>query len=146
MNFENQSQEFDEGVSHALTVLQLIEENLKLYIRYSFKLIRVKLDISIPFKFNGDEYENSALETLIKIFSKLSDNEELIKSLHKITGKRNFIAHQAMVQYIKGPNDGSYHNDQYTKIKNIAVEAWQRLALLQVDIDKLNERIMSNKC
>lgn len=145
MTSKDLSQEFGKGVSHALTVFQVIEESLKLYIKFSFKLIRSKLDLSIPFEFSGKDYENAALETLIKIFSKLSDNKALIESLNKITGNRNYVAHQALVKYLHGADDGTHHDEHTQKITDISVEASKCLALLQQDLAALNTRIMGNK-
>lgn len=145
MTNQDLSQEFGAGVSHALTVFQIIEESLKLYIKFSFKLVRVRLDPSIPFGFNGKDYENAALETLIKVFSRLSSNTALIESLNKITSNRNYIAHQALVKYLHGPGNGAHHEEQSKKITDISVEAWKCLALLQQDLAALNTRIMANK-
>ena len=145
MTSKDLSQEFGAGVSHALTVFQLIEESLKLYITFRFKLIRIRLDPSIPFEFNGRDYENAALETLIKMFAKLSTNQSLIESLNKITGNRNYVAHQALVRYLHGSEDGTHHDEQSKKIADISVEAWKCLALLQQDHAALRTRIMGNK-
>lgn len=146
MTSKKLSQEFGAGVSHALTVFQVIEEGLKQYITYSFKLIRARLDPSIPFEFNGKDYENAALGKLIKIFSKLSDNKVLIESLNKITSNRNYVAHKAMVKYLVGGSEiGIHHDEQSKKVTDISVEAWKCLALLQQDLAALNTRIMGNK-
>ena len=145
MTNKDLSQEFGAGVSHALTAFQVIEESLKLYIKFSFKLIRVRLDPSIPFEFNGKDYEKAALQTLIKVFSMLSNNTALIKSLNKITSNRDYVAHQALVKYLHGSKNGTHHEEQSKKITDISVEACKCLALLQQDIAALNTRIMENK-
>jgi hypothetical protein len=142
MTTNDLSKEFGVGVSYALTAFQVIEESLKLYITYSFKLIRIRLDKSIPFEFSGKDYESVALETLIKIFSKLSDNQELITRLRKVTDERNYVAHQALVKYLGGPEDGSHHDEHSKRITSITVEAWACLAVLQQDLAALDKRIM----
>ena len=96
---------FGTDVNRALVAYQLIEENLKLYINFSFQLIRIKLSPSIPFKFEGAEFDNAPLERLLHVFSRLTDNELLVARLNKLKSDRNFVAHYALVDYLKGIGD-----------------------------------------
>jgi hypothetical protein len=61
--------------------------------------------------------------------------------LRKVTDERNFVAHQALVKYLGGPEDGSHHEEHSKRIKDISVEAWACLAALQQDLAALDKRI-----
>lgn len=132
--------EFGEGVVGALSIFQVIESSLKLYITYSFRLIQVRLGPNVAFNFNGDDYENSSLETLIKIFSKLSNNKELIEVLKQRKKDRNYVAHQAYIQYLKIEGEES-HTEHSEKIHEISVEAVKCLALVQAELVMLDKMI-----
>jgi hypothetical protein len=77
-------------VAHALSGCQLVEQELKLYISEGFDLVRKCVGSQTHFKMTGDDYANTALEGLIKVFKKLSDNERLSAERNKFKDKRNF--------------------------------------------------------
>ena len=136
------SDDFGAHVSQCLATFQVIEASLKMYITYSLKLIRVRLGESIPFAFDGADYENAALETLVKAFAKLTNNRSLVSLLRKVIASRNFVAHQALIVYMSGSEDGSHHIEHSKRIERIAIEAAECLLLLQRDLADLNGRIM----
>ena len=142
MSTHELSKEFKDSVIHGLSAFQLIEELLKSYIKYSFKLIRVNLDDSIPFSFDVQDYEKAALGTLTKTFGKLTSNDNLRKTLNRVASQRDYIAHQALVRYIKDPKDQEHHDLHKSKIDEIILEAWQCLFELKLEYEKLNNRIM----
>ncbi|MEN1930185.1 hypothetical protein WCE37_14515 [Luteimonas sp. MJ250] len=83
-------------VAHALTGCQLVEQQLKLYISEALELAKKCIGDKMPFNFAGDDYENSALETLIKTFKKLSNNAQLGTDLSAFKDQRNFLSHKAI--------------------------------------------------
>jgi hypothetical protein len=97
-------------VAKALAGCQAIELELKAYISHAFRNIDMVLrsyksnppspiaKFDAPFNFHGDDYKNSSLEQLIKVFQKLSDNVDLVKRLNQFKDKRNALAHKAIAQ------------------------------------------------
>lgn len=83
-------------VAHALTGCRLVEQELKLYISQALQLAARCIGSRMVFTFSGDDYENAALETLIKAFKKLSDNEQLARDLTRFKDERNFRSHRAI--------------------------------------------------
>ena len=138
------TQQFGTNVSSALLAFQLIEENLKLYITFSFKLIRIRLNQTVPFNFDGTEFENAPLERLLHIFARLTDNNPLVSRLNKLKKNRNFVAHFAFVEYLKSMDDPSQNEANREKLNTITKEAWVCFVILQEDIQALNTRIMGS--
>ena len=125
---------YSKEVSDLLLIYQMIEDSLKMYIEYSCKLIKVSLPPNIPFNFSGKEHENSALGSLIKAFSKYSDNESLIDNLKSLQNKRNFVAHRALVDFMaKGES-----KDDMSKLK---ANAWVTFSQVQAELTVLDSKI-----
>lgn len=72
-------------IARALSGCQLVEQELKLYITEALELAKKRIGNKMPFKMSGEDYANSSLEGLIKIFKKLSDNETLVSELIDIS-------------------------------------------------------------
>lgn len=83
-------------IARALTGCQLVEQQLKLYISESLDLAKKCIDGRMPFKFSGSDYQDSALDSLIKTFKKLSDNSALAQSLDSFKNERNFLSHKGI--------------------------------------------------
>jgi len=83
-------------VAYALSGCQLVEQQLKSYITDALDFIRKRLAGKLPFKMNGDDYEDVPLGRLIDVFRKLSDNEALVKDLNKFKAERNFLSHKGI--------------------------------------------------
>jgi hypothetical protein len=83
-------------VAHALSGCQLVEQQLKLYISEALELAKKCIGDQMAFKMSGGDYANSSLEGLIKTFKKLSDSEELSKSLEDFKDERNFLSHRGI--------------------------------------------------
>jgi hypothetical protein len=129
-------------VAKALSGCQLVEQKLKLYITEAFDLVRKKLEGELPFKLSGDQYEDSSLERLIDAFSKLSDNEELVKALRKFKDERNLLSHKAIVLciYPDGEFDESSARDMEPKLDAIEKEAER----IWGELHKVEGRVMVN--
>ena len=83
-------------VAHALSGCQLVEQELKLYITEALDLAKKCIGDKMRFKICGEDYANSSLESLIKIFKKLTDNETLVTELNQFKDERNFLSHQGI--------------------------------------------------
>lgn len=115
-------------VAHALSGCQLVEQQLKLYISQAFELAQKCVGNRMTFKFSGEDYENAALESLIKTFKKLSNNEQLIQDLNAFKDERNFLSHRAITSCLDPDMELSLSE---------AAEAEQRLLAIQDEANRL---------
>ena len=92
-------------VARSLGACQLVELELKLYIQQEFELVEKCVKGRLSFKMSGADYEDSALEQLIKTFRKLSNNPSLVARLEKFKKERNFVAHKAIAACLDPPCD-----------------------------------------
>jgi|SRR5690554_4446855 len=83
------------SVSKALLSYQMVEEALKLCIGFSYKIIAASNPPEVSFRFSPASINDAPLGNLIKMFSRVSNNESLIKELKtKDLGKwRNFLSY-----------------------------------------------------
>ena len=88
--------EFYQKVAMALTGCQLVEQELKLYITEALLLVDKFIENRMTFNMRGEDYKDSAMETLIKNFKKLNANKELIGELNKFKDERNYLTHKAI--------------------------------------------------
>lgn len=84
------------NVALALSGCQSVELELKLYITEAFQLVQKCLEGKMPFRMAGQDYAESSLEGLIKVFKKLNDNKALVARLEKFKDERNFLTHRAI--------------------------------------------------
>lgn len=82
-------------VQNALFYFQMIEEGLKNYVASAHEVIQRSLPAELVFRSDPKEYENAPLERLIKLFAKLTRNEEFVSRLNKLLEPRNYCAHRA---------------------------------------------------
>lgn len=122
---------YREGASHALAGYQLIESLLKTYISNHFKIVKFILGNQLYFGFTGNEYEQAPLERLVNIFSKLCNDDQLIRELRNEITHRNHIAHQSMlIMYSKrklGVEQFISLNDEMVKRNNTIANLLDRL-------------------
>ena len=119
-------------VAHALSGCQLVEQQLKLYITEALQLAKKRIGNIMPFKMSGDDYANAALEKLIGVFRKLSDNETLVSELNRFKDERNFLSHQGITHCLdyEGTLFYSTAAEYQSRLKAIEDEAGRlRLAL-----------------
>ena len=84
-----------DAINHALLSFQMIEEALKICIGLSYEIIQATTPSPIVFRFDPAAIMSAPLERLIKMFSVVTLNDDLIKDLRKVTEWRNYCAHNA---------------------------------------------------
>jgi hypothetical protein len=119
-------------VAHALSGCQLVEQELKLYITEAFDLVRKCVGNKMHFKMSGDDYDNTSLEGLIKVFRKLSDNEHLSADLNQFKEERNFLSHQGIAHCL------DYEGELF---QTTAIEFQPRLEAIQDEAKRLRMAI-----
>ena len=77
---------------------------------------------------SGDDYANSSLESLIKVFRKLSDNESLVTELNKFKDERNFLSHTGIAHCL------DYEGELF---HSTAIEFQGRLEAIQGEAKRL---------
>ncbi|MEN5062430.1 hypothetical protein [Luteimonas sp. TWI1416] len=110
-------------VAHALTGCQLVEQELKLYISEALELAKKFVGDKIPFKYSGSDYEDSALETLIKTFKKLSNNPQLANDLMAFKEERNFLSHKSITHCLDPDIELSAPERAEVESRLIAIQA-----------------------
>ena len=100
----SQSDDFFRRIGLALGPYQLIEEYLKFYIEVAHTKIEKTLNGRIAFRYPRKEYENAPLERLITMFSRHSDNDDLVTRLRAALKDRNYIAHSSIGHYRREKN------------------------------------------
>ncbi len=100
---------YSRGATQALGGFQLIEELLKSYIDVHHQFARAFIGGRLHFDFARKDYENSALEKLVGVFSKICDNKDLVKELRSSIDRRNHLAHRALLKmYDQNLSPGDY--------------------------------------
>ena len=124
----NDIDEFYPQISYALLGCQLVEQELKLYISEALDYVKKCIGARLPFKMRGQDYEDSSLERLIAIFSKLTDNDSLVNELNRFKLERNFLSHKGIAHCLDPLGDlGEISTAEFMpRLRAIQLEA-QRL-------------------
>lgn len=89
------NKQYIDAINRALLSFQIIEEALKICVGLSYEIIRVTTPSPIVFQVEPAAIMYAPLERLIKMFSEVTLNDELIKDLRKVIKWRNYCAHNA---------------------------------------------------
>ena len=90
--------EFFFKVAEAMSGCQAVEQALKLYITKAFTAVQQRVSEVMTFKMSGRDYDDAPLGNLIKVFSKLVDDKQLVEDLKKFTKERNYLSHRAIYE------------------------------------------------
>lgn len=122
---------FYQSVTWALMGCQQVEQELKLYITEALDLVRKRLGDRLPFKMSGTDYEDASLERLIEAFSKLTNNQQLVKDLRKLKVERNYLSHKGIAYCLDPDHElmSSAVDELNARMTPIQVEA-ERLRVL----------------
>ena len=88
---------YREGVMLVLSGYQLIEASLKTYLKNYFTIVRHVVPEELHFGFDGKDYGNAALGTLVKVFAKVCGDSGLVSDLKSEISHRDHIAHRALL-------------------------------------------------
>ena len=135
---QQQSIELLPHLMRALAFMQMIEEGLRLYVGTAEELIAAAVPYGVPFKVNRNGIKKASLGTITKMFEKVNRNTVLIAHLRKLPEHRNYLAHTAFMQSIRGVHDESIDLD-YAKTHAIATadHAEQLLELIGQEMRSL---------
>ena len=88
-----------------LSAFQTLEFSLKIYIASAHRIIALRLNGDLPYKYSMKSVKKIPLKSLLNIFQQLNDNETLVKRLEKLCELRNDVAHQALLVRHAGLSD-----------------------------------------
>ena len=139
MGREDTAHDFYLKVGRSLGGCQLVEQELKLYIAEAYQLVTKQVDDVIPFKFDSGYYEDAPLGILVKTFSKLNDNEGLIKSLRAFVKERNFLSHRAVTScyYPDGSQSPEDMSDLEPRLKRIEADAEELTEAIHLETNRV---------
>lgn len=103
------------ALHHALLSFQMIEEGLKACVGMSHEIIQETTPLPTVFNFDRKAIVEAPLGRLITMFSRVSQNADLVKELRKIAEWRDFCAHNAFRHEMysrTGSSDFSAHSAQ----------------------------------
>jgi len=108
---------YEKAVMHGLTVFQVMEFMLKLYLIGSFELIRHQTKGHVAYRYTAKDVEEHPLGRLLQLFYKHNANGRLHKDLKLLPRYRNELAHSAFVAGLMRQN--STNGDMSAKIIEI---------------------------
>lgn len=104
----------------ALAFMQMIEEALRLYVGTAEELIAAGVPYGVPFRVDRKGINRAALGKITTMFEKVNRNQGLIANLQKLPEHRNYLAHAAFMQSVRGIHDESI-DLEYARQHAIAV-------------------------
>ena len=87
---------------------------------------------------SGEDYKNSALEGLIKVFRKLSNNPALAARLEKFKEERNFLSHRGITYCLdrQGELDLQALSEIQSRLDEISPEARELCTEINLEANK----------
>jgi hypothetical protein len=136
---DNDAHEFYLKVGRSLGACQLVEQQLKLYLAEAYLLVRKQTNDVIPFKFESQDNEDAPLGVLVKAFSRLNDNGELIQSLKAFVKERNFLSHRAVTScyYPDGSVSTQDMSDLEPRLKDIEAKAEELTEAIHMETNRV---------
>lgn len=89
--------EFQATTVRALEKCQFVEGTLKLCILSAIEITQVMTSPYLSINYKAGDIAKLPMGALIKKFSRISQDEDLIKDLKSLTKDRNFVAHQSLL-------------------------------------------------
>jgi len=138
-------QEYWNKLGNALTNFQFIEESIRMYLHFSYRIVSRKLENRTPFNFSYKDVRKESLGTLLEKFEKFNSNTRLIKKIRSLTKERNFIAHRAYLMTSEEQKDDKYLSKQIKKIEEIIDKSNKCFYELNKETEKVSDIFESIK-
>ncbi len=117
--------QYQNAVHDALEKCQFIEETLRMCISHAIEIAKLQLSAYYPLKITYSDLGKLSMGKLVFIFSRITDDALLKKSLNSITTERNYVAHQSLLLTIGESSDPIHMKQQIAKINGIKQRASQ---------------------
>lgn len=135
--------EYKLQILKTLSEFQTLELALKIYIAATYKIIKNKLQGTIPFNYSYKDIEKHPVGKLLQSFQKLNDNTELQARLNNLTKSRNHIAHKGLILAHPEVRDlfDEDLSENHDNIISIEEELDNCLKLLTIELEKAFAKI-----
>ncbi len=138
MNRRLQAQKLLPQLFRALGFVQAIEEGLRLYVGTSEELIEAAVPYGVRFRVDRETIEKASLGRAIRMFERVNRNTELIARLRKLPQHRNYLAHAAFMQAVRGIADDAIDLEYaYSHAVAVGDEAEKVLTLIGQELMSL---------
>lgn len=128
------------AVQNALFAFQMIEEALKICVGLSYEIIKRSAQPPVTFNFDVSAINNAPLGKLIKMFSGVSANHQLISDLRKIEEWRNFCAHRAYKhEFMSGQSGAPVSEKDVADVQTVTTFAVNLVEQIGTDMRTLRE-------
>lgn len=129
---------------------QYIEAALRSCIGVAYRIIRIRTAGVLQFKLDDDSLAKDALGTLVRKFSELIEDHELVENLKRLAPIRNHVAHEALLVSADEPEEVEFlvaekprvdeHRKQANECMTRLVDHMHHLSgLLDTEIEKLEQ-------
>lgn len=115
--------EFQATTLRALEKCQFVEETLKLCILSAIEITQVMTSPYLTINYAAGDIAKLPMGPLINKFSRISQDEALIKDLRSLTKDRNFVAHQSLLFTLGELSDTESAEVALKKLKAIGDKA-----------------------
>jgi hypothetical protein len=137
------------AINKALLSFQMIEEALKICVGLSYELIAKTAPTPIVFRFDSAGINSAPMGKLIRMFSDINSNTELISDLGRVLKWRNFCAHNAFAHEFldsAGASPFKAHDAEDVKvIVQFSSALVERLGNEMKEIRELHQVVMGNR-
>jgi hypothetical protein len=115
--------DFQATTLRALEKCQFVEETLKLCILSAIEITRVMTSPYMTINYEAGDIAKLPMGPLINKFSRISQDEALIRDLRSLTKDRNFVAHQSLLFTLGELSDTESAEVALNKLKAIGDKA-----------------------
>ncbi len=102
---------------------QYLEQVLKLYLADCYRVITLRLEGGISFKFSYQDVQELPLGALIRLFKKHNGNAGVIELLEGLPKQRNYVAHRAYLMTTEEIRDPAKIEPEFKKVRAIGKKA-----------------------
>jgi hypothetical protein len=131
---------YRDSVNALLFDYQWIEELLRIVLSAYYEAIRRAKPEGVRFGLNRASLEKDALGTLVKKYSHLSPNEDLVANLKSLVGERNQCAHRSFVLSIEEQNDIQFLEGEVARMVALKVRTKSCVELLHTEFAQFAAR------
>jgi hypothetical protein len=102
---------------------QYLEQILKLYLADCYRIIILRLEGGISFKFSYQDVQELPLGALIRLFKKHNGNAGVIELLEGLPKQRNYVAHRAYLMTTEEMRDSATIEPEFKKVRAVGKKA-----------------------
>jgi len=117
------TRQYQKAVHDTLERCQFIEETLRMCVSHAMDIAKLQLSPYYPLKYTHADLSKLSMGKMVSIFSRISNDALLKKSLNSITTERNYVAHHSLLFTIGESHDPIHIKQQIAKMEGIKKRA-----------------------